>query len=50
MADGKIELVEVGPRDGLQNEPETIATINKVALIESMIAYGARRRPKPADP
>ena len=43
MADGKIELVEVGPRDGLQNEPETIATINKVALIESMIAYGARR-------
>ncbi len=38
-----IELVEVGPRDGLQNEPETIATRDKLALIEAMIGYGARR-------
>jgi len=38
-----IELVEVGPRDGLQNEPETIATSAKLELIEAMIGYGARR-------
>jgi hydroxymethylglutaryl-CoA lyase len=38
-----IELVEVGPRDGLQNEPDIIATEVKLALIERMIGYGARR-------
>lgn len=38
-----IELVEVGPRDGLQNEPETIPTATKLALIERMIGFGARR-------
>jgi len=39
----KIELVEVGPRDGLQNEPDIIATDAKLALIGRMIGYGARR-------
>lgn len=39
----KIELVEVGPRDGLQNEPDIIATDAKLALIGRMICYGARR-------
>lgn len=39
----KIELVEVGPRDGLQNEPDIIATDVKQALIDRMIDYGARR-------
>lgn len=38
-----IELIEVGPRDGLQNEPEIVPTGSKLALIESMIGYGARR-------
>ena len=38
-----IELVEVGPRDGLQNEPEIVRTDAKIALIEAMIGYGARR-------
>lgn len=38
-----IELVEVGPRDGLQNEPETIQTDAKLKLINAMIGYGARR-------
>ena len=37
------ELVEVGPRDGLQNEPETISTGEKLQLINQMIDYGARR-------
>ena len=38
-----IELVEVGPRDGLQNEPDIIATAVKLDLITRMIGYGARR-------
>lgn len=38
-----IELVEVGPRDGLQNEPDIIATDTKIDLINRMIGYGARR-------
>jgi len=42
-AKSDVELVEVGPRDGLQNEPDIIATADKLALINSMIAYGARR-------
>ncbi len=38
-----IEFVEVGPRDGLQNEKALIATADKLALIERAIAAGARR-------
>ncbi|NBB25803.1 hydroxymethylglutaryl-CoA lyase [Porphyrobacter sp. SLTP] len=38
-----IELVEVGPRDGLQNEPDIISTEVKLDLISRMIGYGARR-------
>ncbi|MCR9180819.1 MAG: hydroxymethylglutaryl-CoA lyase [Erythrobacteraceae bacterium] len=43
MGPESIELVEVGPRDGLQNEPDIIATDTKLALIGRMIDYGARR-------
>lgn len=38
-----IEFVEVGPRDGMQNEKALIATADKLALIERAIAAGARR-------
>ena len=38
-----IEIVEVGPRDGLQNEDALIATADKVALVRRAIAAGARR-------
>jgi hydroxymethylglutaryl-CoA lyase len=38
-----IEFVEVGPRDGLQNEKELIGTADKLALIRRSIAAGARR-------
>lgn len=38
-----IELVEVGPRDGLQNEPDIVSTADKLALINRMIGFGARR-------
>jgi hydroxymethylglutaryl-CoA lyase len=37
------QIVEVGPRDGLQNENVIVATADKVRLIERMIDAGARR-------
>ena len=38
-----IEMVEVAPRDGLQNEKALISTADKLALIEHAIAAGSRR-------
>lgn len=38
-----IEIVEVSPRDGLQNEAATVSTADKLALIDRAIAAGARR-------
>ncbi|MDW7748783.1 hydroxymethylglutaryl-CoA lyase [Halomonas sp.] len=35
-----VRLVEVGPRDGLQNEPEPISTTTKLELIERLGAAG----------
>ena len=36
-------MVEVGPRDGLQNEAHLVPTIDKLALIERAVAAGSRR-------
>ena len=36
-------IYEVGPRDGLQNEPETVATEHKLALIDGLARAGLRR-------
>ncbi|ODU22532.1 MAG: hydroxymethylglutaryl-CoA lyase [Sphingomonas sp. SCN 67-18] len=38
-----VEIVEVGPRDGLQNEAYLVSTADKIALVERAIDYGARR-------
>ena len=38
-----IELVEVSARDGLQNEPELLATEQKLELIARSVASGLRR-------
>lgn len=38
-----IEIVEVGARDGLQNEPDILSTGTKVDLINRAIAAGVRR-------
>jgi len=40
---GAVKIREVGPRDGFQNEPERIATADKVRLIEMLAATGLRR-------
>ncbi|PKB13465.1 hydroxymethylglutaryl-CoA lyase [Novosphingobium kunmingense] len=39
----KVEMVEVSPRDGLQNEKREIATADKLELIGRAIAAGSRR-------
>lgn len=36
----QVKLVEVGPRDGLQNEKSPVATATKIALIERLGAAG----------
>lgn len=43
MSSGKITLVEVGPRDGLQSEPEILSTDTKVEFIQKAIDAGVRR-------
>ena len=35
-----VKIVEVGPRDGLQNEKNTIPTTMKVELIHRLVASG----------
>jgi len=37
-----VRIVEVGPRDGLQNEKNIIATADKIALIDRLSATGLR--------
>lgn len=43
MAAASINFVEVGPRDGLQNERTVVSTADKLELIARSIAAGARR-------
>src|SRR5262245_22821676 len=43
VAKEKLELVEVSPRDGLQNEPDVVSTENKLALIAHIEAAGFKR-------
>ncbi|HEY7949207.1 MAG TPA: hydroxymethylglutaryl-CoA lyase [Solirubrobacterales bacterium] len=38
-----VRIREVGPRDGFQNEPETIATADKVRLIDMLSSSGLKR-------
>jgi len=38
-----IEIVEVGPRDGLQSEPEVLPTSAKLELIGRLVAAGLKR-------
>ncbi len=42
MTSTAVRIVEVGPRDGLQNEPQPVATATKLALIERLYQAGLR--------
>lgn len=39
----RVQIVEVAPRDGLQNEPETVATADKLGFIELLAGSGLRQ-------
>lgn len=39
----RVEIVEVGPRDGLQNEARLIPTAQKIALVDALSAVGFER-------
>ena len=39
----RVEIVEVGPRDGVQSVPTWIATESKIALVKALIGAGVRR-------
>lgn len=43
MATASVEIVEVSPRDGLQNEARAVSTEDKLLLIERAISAGIRR-------
>jgi hydroxymethylglutaryl-CoA lyase len=43
MAPRRVRIREVGPRDGFQNEPETIPTDAKVELIDALARTGLKR-------
>ena len=36
----RVKIVEVGPRDGLQNEPTPVALATKIALVEKLVDAG----------
>jgi hydroxymethylglutaryl-CoA lyase len=38
--DTQVEVIDVAPRDGLQNEPRFVSTADKLALIEKLLAAG----------
>lgn len=37
-----VHVTEVGPRDGLQNEPVTLPTADKLALVQALVDAGVR--------
>ena len=43
MSPKTIEMVEVSPRDGLQNEKQPISTADKLELIDHALSAGVRR-------
>ncbi len=43
MSEDHIQIVEVGPRDGLQNEAVSVSTGDKIELINRMTAAGVAR-------
>ncbi len=43
MSRPPVQIVEVSPRDGLQNEKELVPTAGKIALVDRLVALGAQR-------
>lgn len=43
MSESAVEIIEVGPRDGLQSQPVPIDTATKLEFIRRLVAAGVRR-------
>lgn len=43
MTPRKIEIIDVGPRDGLQNEPALLSVETRIAFIRRLVDAGVRR-------
>lgn len=43
MSERSVQIVEVSPRDGLQNEPAELSTRDKLKLIGQLVSIGAKR-------
>ena len=43
MGSKRVSIIEVGPRDGLQSEPEILSTATKLDFIGRAIDAGIRR-------
>jgi hydroxymethylglutaryl-CoA lyase len=43
MSASSIEIVEVGPRDGLQSESQVLPTVTKVEFVQRLMAAGLKR-------
>ncbi len=39
----RVTIVEVGPRDGLQNEPEFVPTEKKIEFVNMLTAAGCKK-------
>ena len=39
----EVQIVEVGPRDGLQDEPAIVSTADKIAYVDGVLRAGLRR-------
>src|SRR6476620_942288 len=38
----RVQIVEVGPRDGLQNEKAPVSVANRIAFVEALIGAGLK--------
>ena len=43
MTNKRVTVFEVGPRDGLQNQPKPIATADKIRLIDALSQTGLQK-------
>ena len=43
MPSDSVSIMEVGPRDGLQNESALVATDGKIGMVEALVDAGLKR-------
>ena len=41
----QVKIIEMGPRDGLQNEKTPVSVAARIAFVEALVAAASRARP-----